>query len=172
MKLGVFLPSYLLPGAGAEHGEQIRSFAAHAEDLGFESLFITDHLLSALRFYRVGWTEPLMTLAHVAAVTSRIQLGTSIVVLPTHNPVVLAKEIALDLAEIDGELARQGTSRAARGFVVAHENFLWLSEKARREDAIAEQKERMLKVVSDERPWEYIETVYLAGTIDEVQERI
>src|SRR5436309_13217732 len=35
-----------------------------------------------------------MTLAHAAAVTSRIKLGTSILVLPTHNPVVLAKEIA------------------------------------------------------------------------------
>src|SRR5262249_57940989 len=45
-------------------------------------------------FYRVSWTEPLMTLSHVAAVTRRIQLGTSILVLPTHNPVVLAKEIA------------------------------------------------------------------------------
>src|SRR2546427_1706745 len=94
MKLGVFLPSYLMEGAGPEHGEQIRRFAAHAEELGFESLFITDHLLSAWRFYRVSWTEPLMTLSHVAAVTSRIQLGTSILVLPTHNPVVLAKEIA------------------------------------------------------------------------------
>src|SRR5207302_8780507 len=87
----------------------------------------------------------------------------------TARPTSPPDQIALDLAEIDGELARQGSSRAARGFVVAHENFLWLSEKARREDAIAEQKERMLKVVSDERPWEYIETVYLAGTIDEVQ---
>ena len=293
MKLGVFLPSYLLQGAGAEHGQQIRRFAAHAEELGFDSLFITDHLLSAWRFYRVSWTEPLMTLSHVAAVTSRILLGTSVLVLPTHNPVVLAKEIAtlqplsggrfvygvgtgwyekefeatggarrqrgrrtdevlnasmqllrgagqtfrgryhtfeditvepltrvppvwvaggrqyaheaspdqnrmdpnvlqricrwdgwiarptsppdqiaLDLAEIDGELARKGTFRTAKSFVVAHENFLWLSEKARREDAVAEQRERMLRVVSDERPWEYIEAVYLAGTIDEVQERV
>ena len=293
MKLGVFLPTYLLPGAGREHGKEIRRFAAHAEELGFESLFVTDHLLSARRFYRVGWTEPLMTLSHVAAVTSRILLGTSVLVLPTHNPVVLAKEIAtlqhlsagrfvygvgtgwydkefeatggtrqqrgsrtdevleasmqllagaaqtfhgrhhtfddvtieplsevppvwvaggrqyahaaspdqdrmhrnvlqricrwdgwiarptsppdqiaLDLAEIDGELARRGTSRAARGFVVAHENFVWLSQRARRDDVLAEQRERLLKVVSDERPWEYIEAVYLTGTIDEIQERV
>src|SRR5438034_5714479 len=94
MKLGVFLPSYLLPGQEDRHGDQIRRFAAHAEELGFDSLFITDHLLSALRFYRVSWTEPLTTLSHVAAVTSRILLGTSVLVLPTHNPVVLAKEIA------------------------------------------------------------------------------
>src|SRR2546421_3408652 len=94
LKLGVFLPSYLLPGSEQRHGDQIRRFAMHAEELGFESLFITDHLLTAHRFYRVSWTEPLMTLAHAAAVTSRIKLGTSVLVLPTHNPVVLAKEIA------------------------------------------------------------------------------
>ena len=94
MKLGVFLPSYLLPGSEQRHGDQIRRFAVRAEELGFESLFITDHLLTAHRFYRVSWTEPLMTLAHAAAVTSRIKLGTSVLVLPTHNPVVLAKEIA------------------------------------------------------------------------------
>jgi len=293
MKLGVFLPSYLLPGEEAGHGEQIRRFAARAEELGFASLFITDHLLTARRFYRVSWTEPLLTLCHAAAVTTRIMLGTSVLVLPTRSPVVLAKEIAtlqhlsggrfvygvgtgwyspefeatggsrqqrgrrtdevleasmrllrgphqsfhgrhhgfeditveplgtvppvwvaggrqyaheaspdqnvmdanvlrricrwdgwiarptsppdqiaLDLADIDTELARQGTSRAAKGFVVAHENFVWLSELGRRESAVAEQKERVLRVVSDERPWEYIESVYLTGTINDVQRRV
>ena len=293
MKLGVFLPSYLLPGEQQRHGDQIRRFAAHAEELGFDSLFITDHLLTASRFYRVSWTEPLITLAHVAAVTSRIQLGTSIIVLPTHNPVVLAKEIATlqhlssgrfiygvgtgwyppefestggtiqqrgrrtdevleasmqllkapnqsfagdfhqfrditveplthvppvwvaggrqyahraspeqarmdprvlkricrwdgwiarptalpeqivqDLEEIDKELARQGTSRQAKGFTAAHENFVWVSEKTKRDDVIAEQKAKMLAVVSDERPWDYIEAVYLTGTIDEMQKKI
>jgi len=293
LKLGVFLPSYLLPGEDRRHSEQLRRFAAYAEELGFESLFITDHLLTARRFYRVSWTEPLMTLCHVAAVTSRIKLGTSILVLPTHNPVVLAKEIAtlqhlsggrfiygigtgwygpefestggtiqqrgrrtdevleasmqllrapiqtfqgtyhqfaditveplttvppvwvaggrqlahsaspeqpkmdprvlrricrwdgwvarptsapqqiaLDLAEIDGELGRQGTSRRRKNFTVAHENFAWLTETKERGEAIAEQQKKILAVVSDERPWDYIEEVYLTGTIDEIQRRI
>ena len=293
MKLGVFLPSYLLPGQEANHGDQIRRFAVRAEELGFESLFITDHLLTARRFYRVSWTEPLMTLCHAAAVTSRIQLGTSVLVLPTHNPVVLAKEIAtlqhlsggryiygvgtgwyppefestggtrqqrgrrtdevleasmqllrgpsqsfegrhhqfsditveplshvppvwvaggrqyaheaspdqplmdprvldrivrwdgwiarptsppdqitLDLEEIDQELARRGTSRADKGFVVAHENFCWLTEKTDPAEVIAEQQRQMLAVVSDERPWDYIDAVYLTGSIDQIQRRI
>ena len=72
MKVGVFVPSYLLPGQDAKHGDQIRRFAVRTEELGFDSLFITDHLLTAARFYRVSWTEPMMTLSHVAAVTSRI----------------------------------------------------------------------------------------------------
>src|SRR3989449_3754066 len=94
MKVGVFVPSYLLPGEDAKHADQIRLFAMKAEELGFDSLFITDHLLTAARFYRVSWTEPTMTLAHVAAVTSRVKLGTSILVLPTRQPVLLAKDIA------------------------------------------------------------------------------
>jgi hypothetical protein len=60
----------------------------------------------------------------------------------------------------------------AKGFTVAHENFVWLTEKTRRADAVAEQKTRMLAIISDERPWEYIEAVYLTGTIDEIQARI
>src|SRR5919204_3361922 len=94
MKVGVFLPSFLIPGEQASHADQVRRFACTAEDRGFDSIFITDHLLPAHRFYRVSWTEPLITLAHVAAVTSRIQLGTSVLVLPTRHPVVLAKEVA------------------------------------------------------------------------------
>jgi hypothetical protein len=77
-----------------------------------------------------------------------------------------------DLAEIDAELARLGTSRAQKKFTVAHENFCWLSEKASKDEAIEEQKRYMLGVVSDERPWDYIEAVYLTGTIDTIQRRI
>jgi alkanesulfonate monooxygenase SsuD/methylene tetrahydromethanopterin reductase-like flavin-dependent oxidoreductase (luciferase family) len=87
---------------------------------------------------------------------------------PTSPP----QQIAQDLEEIDGELARQGTSRAAKSFTVAHENFVWLSQATRHADAIAEQQARLLAVVSDERPWEYIEAVYLTGTIDDVQRKI
>jgi alkanesulfonate monooxygenase SsuD/methylene tetrahydromethanopterin reductase-like flavin-dependent oxidoreductase (luciferase family) len=88
------------------------------------------------------------------------------------RPTAAPEQIAEDLSEIDGELDRQGTSRAERGFVVAHENFCWLSERAGHEDAVAEQRERLYAVVSDERPWDYIEAVYLTGTIEEVQRRV
>ncbi len=90
------------------------------------------------------------------------------IVRPTSHPT----QIAEDLAEIDAELSRRGTSRAQKKFTVAHENFCWLSEKASREAAVEEQKRYMLGVVSDERPWDYIEAVYLTGTIDDIQRRI
>jgi probable F420-dependent oxidoreductase len=293
VKLGVFLPTYLVPATERDHAEQIRRFAVHAEELGFESLFVTDHLLTAHRFYRVSWLDPLTTLAHVASVTTSVKLGTSILVLPVRQPVVLAKEVATlqylsggryifgvgvgwygpefeavgarheqrgrrtdevleacirllggsnvtyegryyrfnditvepltrrppvwvaggrqfaheaspeqpvmaatvlrricrwdgwiarptatpeqirdDLAEIDDELERQGTSRAERGFTVAHENFCWLSESASRERAVAEQDEAMRRVVSDARPWSYLDAVFLTGTIDEIQQGV
>ncbi len=42
--------------------------------------------------------DPAVALAHIAAVTERIELGTGIIILPQRNPVVLAKELAtLDL---------------------------------------------------------------------------
>ena len=64
------------------------------EELGFDSLFITDHLLAAKRFYSVNWLEPLTTLAVAAGATERVRLGTSILIMPLRNPVILAKELA------------------------------------------------------------------------------
>ena len=84
-------------GNGGPHGDP-RLFvetARAAEDLGFRALWTSDHLLAPStlpQFARVF--EPLMVLAHVAAVTSRIRLGTSVIVLPMRSPFVVAKQAA------------------------------------------------------------------------------
>ena len=93
-RFGVFLPSYIWAGDGAERSRGIRTFARTVEDLGFDSLFITDHLLAAKRFYSVSFLEPLAALAVAAGVTERVRLGTSILIMPLRNPVLLAKELA------------------------------------------------------------------------------
>ncbi len=93
-RFGVFLPSYIWEGDGAERARGIKSFAREVEELGFDSLFITDHLLAARRFYSVNWLEPLTSLAVAAGVTERVRLGTSILIMPLRNPVILAKELA------------------------------------------------------------------------------
>jgi probable F420-dependent oxidoreductase len=93
-RFGVFLPSYVWEGDGPERARGIKAFARQVEELGFDSLFITDHLLAAKRFYSVNWLEPLTTLAVAAGATERVRLGTSILIMPLRNPVILAKELA------------------------------------------------------------------------------
>lgn len=93
-RFGVFLPSYIWAGDGPERARGIREFARAVEDLGFDSLFITDHLFAAKRFYSVSFLEPLSALAVAAGVTNRVRLGTSILIMPLRHPVLLAKELA------------------------------------------------------------------------------
>jgi probable F420-dependent oxidoreductase len=93
-RFGVFVPSFIWDGDGLERVRGLREFAIEVERLGFDSIFITDHVVAAKAFYEVSWLDSLTTLAFVAAVTERVRLGTSILILPLRNPVVLAKQIA------------------------------------------------------------------------------
>lgn len=93
-RFGVFLPSYIWEGDGPDRARGITTFAKEVEQLGFDSGFITDHLLAAQNFYSVHFLEPVTTLSLVAGATTRVRLGTSIMIMPLRNPVVLAKELA------------------------------------------------------------------------------
>jgi alkanesulfonate monooxygenase SsuD/methylene tetrahydromethanopterin reductase-like flavin-dependent oxidoreductase (luciferase family) len=65
-------------------------YICDAEELGFESAFLVEH-----HFTGVGQlSASLNLLSYIAAKTSRIRLGTAVVVLPWHNPVLLAEQIA------------------------------------------------------------------------------
>ncbi|MEP7377929.1 MAG: TIGR03619 family F420-dependent LLM class oxidoreductase [Chloroflexota bacterium] len=93
-RFGVFLPSYVWAGDGPDRARGIKEFSRAVEGLGFDSLFVTDHLIAAKRFYSVSFLEPLTALAVAAGATSRVRLGTSILIMPLRNPVMLAKELA------------------------------------------------------------------------------
>jgi probable F420-dependent oxidoreductase len=93
-RFGVFLPSYVWEGDGVDRARGIKEFARAVEDMGFDSLFVTDHLIAAKRFYSVSFLEPLQALAVAAGATSRVRLGTSILIMPLRHPVMLAKELA------------------------------------------------------------------------------
>ena len=69
--------------------EPIGRVARRAEALGFESLWTLDQVLGGSRNL-----EPISLLSYVAAITTRVRLGTAVFVLPQHNPVQLAKELA------------------------------------------------------------------------------
>lgn len=93
-RFGVFLPSFVWQGDGPERARGIVDFAKEVETLGFDSIFITDHLLAAKQFYSVSFLEPLVALSLVAGVTERVKLGTSVMVMPIREPVLLAKQLA------------------------------------------------------------------------------
>jgi probable F420-dependent oxidoreductase len=289
VKVGVFVPSFLQAGDPDPGGARLRAFGRRAEELGFDSLWITDHVVTAKRFYSVSWLDSITTLAHVAAITERVSLGTSILILPLRQPALLAKEIATlhhlsgqryifgigtgwfgpefeacgtrksergrrtdevleatlalfqgpdvtfsgrhyslndvtvephpatippvwvgggrqlahdtspehglmhpnvlkRIVGADGWIARptcppEGIAldladiRAARSpdappIKVAHENFTWIEESGTPDEIKDEQQRRFASVMSDERPWEYIDSVYMPGTIDAIQQKI
>lgn len=93
-RFGVFLPSFIWNEDGSDRARGILDFARQVEQLGFESVFVTDHLLTARQFYSVSFLEPISTLSMVAGVTNRVKLGASVMVLPIRHPVILAKELA------------------------------------------------------------------------------
>ena len=69
-------------------------YVLHAEALGYHSVFVVEH-----HFTGVGQlSASLNFLSYLAGRTQRIRLGTAVVVLPWHNPVLLAEQVAtLDL---------------------------------------------------------------------------
>src|SRR5439155_15572917 len=93
-RFGVFLPSYVLPGEPAPSAAFLADYARRAEDVGFDSVWVFDHLFDAPPSYRVVFMEPLTTLATVVSATRRVTLGTGILILPLRDPVLTAKEVA------------------------------------------------------------------------------
>jgi probable F420-dependent oxidoreductase len=102
MKFGLILPNFgAIAGADA-----IRESALLAEELGFDSVWTTDHVLMPASMPEPygNLVESLVALTVAAAVTQRVQLGTSIIVTPQREPVLLAKQLA-SIDEIsDGRL--------------------------------------------------------------------
>ena len=78
--------------------EGIIAAACKAEELGFEAVLVNDHIIvdgSPRSLTSWGNTyDPLMVLSYVAARTTRIRLGTSVLIMPYRNPVATAKMLA------------------------------------------------------------------------------
>jgi probable F420-dependent oxidoreductase len=96
MRFGLFGINF---GACADPEIQLR-IARAAEEVGFESIWTGEHVVLPVRDNPVPvapetpFLDSLVALTRVAAVTTRIRLGTGILVLPHHNPVLLAKALA------------------------------------------------------------------------------
>jgi len=93
MQLGIHLPH-----VGRKAGpDAIRRAAVQAEDLGFADVWVSEHVIlpkDAPYPPSPAFYEPILTLTWAAAATKRVRLGTSVIVLPMHHPVPVAKQIA------------------------------------------------------------------------------
>ena len=105
MEIGCHLPVY----GGAATRDGVLEVAGRIEALGFDSLWVSDHVVipweirSRYHYNATGdfplspgtdFLEPLTALTLAAAVTTRVRLGTSVLVLPHRHPVLTAKMLA------------------------------------------------------------------------------
>ena len=140
MKWGIVFASTSFP-----EPDRAVAMARSAEAAGFESLWCPEHVVVAVgdgvtpyggsadgrmdRLWRRGGVpDPLVWLAFVAGATSSINLGTNVVIVPEHQPVVLAKSVAtldvlcggrvqlgIGVGELPEEYAAVGMSFTDRG---------------------------------------------------------
>ncbi len=122
----------LLNNWGIEDPQVLVDLATHAEALGLDSVWVHDHVFNVAHVLeRIGdrpYYEPLTLLSYVAARTRRVRLGTSVLVLPYHNPIRLAKAAAtldvlsggrlilgVGVGAVEHEMVAMGTPFKERG---------------------------------------------------------
>jgi alkanesulfonate monooxygenase SsuD/methylene tetrahydromethanopterin reductase-like flavin-dependent oxidoreductase (luciferase family) len=115
--------------------ERLVELAVAAEELGYGTAWLPDHLLPPGEFGPTygGVYEPLVTIGYLAARTSRIRFGTSVLVLPMRSPYVVAKQAAT-LHRLSGErlVLGVGAGWAAQEFAAVGAVF---EERGRTTDA-------------------------------------
>lgn len=101
MKFGLALPHYdfSLPGKARVTWDDLSGFAVHAEHLGFDSLWISDHILFDVAKYggpaeACETFEWVTTLGALARVTSQIRLGVLVACAPLRSAPITAKSAA------------------------------------------------------------------------------
>ncbi len=135
MRFGLFCsPKADSGGLGPETGQGFRDyldFNIEAEALGFHSSFSVEH-------HFTGWNQvsaTLMLLMALAMRTKTLRLGTAVLVLPWHNPVLLAEQVAtLDLVSdgrFDFGIGKGYRHSEFKGFAIPQEEA-----EARFEEAI------------------------------------
>ena len=132
MKVGIHLPQY----GRVSSADAIRRAAVHAEELGFSDVWVSDHVaIPASQDYPSPFLyDPLMTLAWAAAATTRVGLGTSVLVLPQHPPLYLANALASLDRLSDGRLTiAVGVGWSEAEFVALGQRF---HDRGRRTDEI------------------------------------
>ena len=132
MKFGLFGGARARGGpAGDSHAyHDFINYVVEAERLGFSSVFLVEHHFTG--FGQVSASMNLLT--YLAARTDRIRLGTAVVVLPWHNPILVAEQAAtLDLlsnGRLDFGVGKGYRSYEFSGFCIAPEEATERFEEA------------------------------------------
>ncbi|MGZ5300793.1 MAG: LLM class flavin-dependent oxidoreductase [Actinomycetota bacterium] len=107
MRFGLALPQYGFSLPNGEVGfETTAAWARRAEELGFDSVWLSDHFFYTFARYGGDPTpipaiEPLTALAGLAAITSRVRLGALVLCAPFRHPALLAK-MAVTIDRLSG----------------------------------------------------------------------
>ena len=139
MKFGYILPNYgdkITPQA-------LLDISDVCEEVGFDSVWATDHIVmpTTLKEPYGQLLEPLTTLGYIASRTKTLRVGTSCIVLPQRNPVLLAKQAAaLDVFS---------KGRVILGFGAgwAEEEFGFLNADFSRRGRIMDESIRLMKTL-------------------------
>jgi probable F420-dependent oxidoreductase len=116
VKLGLHLGNY----STGHTGERLTALALHAEAVGFDSVWVSDHVVAPGRIDTqvpagargrafdpdIGEVcyEAIVLLSALSAVTARVRLGTSVLIAAQRNPLVLAKQLSTLDALSNGRL--------------------------------------------------------------------
>lgn len=131
MKFGVCLPHFGIP----LDVPRLTEMAVKAEEIGYDSVWVTDHVIVPTEVeeqpgmsFRSNMLDPFTLLGHLGAVTAKVSIGTSVIILPYRNPIVVAKMLATTdvlsggrvifgagVGWLEGEFNALGVSFAERG---------------------------------------------------------
>ncbi len=100
MRLGVNVPNF---GPGTDP-DVLRRWALTVEGLGFDLLMMSDHIAvtpDVAQQYPAPFYEPFTTLSWLAGLTSRVRLGTTVLIVPYRHPLLIAR-MAANLNDLSG----------------------------------------------------------------------
>jgi probable F420-dependent oxidoreductase len=137
MKMGMFLRNF---GVAAT-SEKLTAYAKIAESNGIDALWLSDHIAIPPEESEGSggrYLDPLASLAFLAAITTRIELGTSVLIVPYRAPLITVKWLAsiqelsngrltvgVGVGWMEAEFRAAGVDRKRRGAITDEALTLW-----------------------------------------------